>query len=239
MVLLSAIVLLQATSNLAGENASAAGTITFMIGDVYVSGNGSNWEEADFDMPVMDGQQLKTGADSQCEVTLADETIVRMDSDTIQRIERPDASQDAKGKSIFVSAGKVWVNAKKMLSKRDAFKVRTNKAVCAIRGTTLSVDESSAHTRIRVHSGEVATWSSLLKQKKDTPSGPPVFSKPVPVKGPHPVPMAEWVEIVRALQQITIDSQGGYEKEGFDPDAISDDPWVAWNMQRDQQARKQ
>ena len=214
-----------------------AGHISFMIGDVYVSPDGKDWQEADFDMTVMDGQQIRTGEDSQCEITLSDQTIIRMDADSLQQIERAEVEQVSKGKSIFLSAGKVWVNARKMLTKRDSFKVRTNKAVCAIRGTTFSVDEGKEHTQVRVHTGQVATWSSLLKERAPS-TDPQVLAEPVPVSGPHPVSMGEWVEIVKALQQITIDQKGEYEKEAFDLKTVSDDPWVAWNLLRDKQVKR-
>ena len=48
--------------------------------------------------------------------------------------------------------------------------------------------------------------------------------------------MERWVEIVRAFQQITIDAQGGYDKRDFDPERVSGDPWVAWNLERDKLA---
>jgi len=215
-----------------------AGSISFMIGDVYVSPDGTDWREADFDMSIRDGEHLRTGEESRCEVTLTDETIVRMDENSIQRIGKTGPQPVSAKGSIFLSAGKVWVNARKMLSKGDTFKVRTNKAVCAIRGTTFSVDEGKEHTRVRVHEGQVATWSSLFGAKEEKPSDPPILTEPTRVKGPHPVSMDEWVEIVEALQQITIDQKGGYEKEDFDLKTVSEDPWVAWNMSRDDQVPK-
>ena len=60
-------------------------------------------------------------------------------------------------------------------------------------------------------------------------------SKPYPVKGPHPISMEEWVEVVKALEQITIDAKGGFEKQDFSLEKISEDPWSAWNMARDSQ----
>ncbi|MEE8398213.1 MAG: hypothetical protein V3S89_04355, partial [Desulfobacterales bacterium] len=110
------------------------------------------------------------------------------------------------------------------------------KAVCAIRGTTFSVDESKEHTLVRVHKGQIATWSSLFDKKDKQSKDAPALAEPYPVKGPHPVSMDQWVEIVRALQQITIDGQGGYDRKEFDPQQVAEDPWVAWNMKRDKLA---
>jgi len=221
-----------------GSSFGRAGSISFLIGDVYVSPDGRQWREADFDMAVMDDDHIKTGEESRCEITLTDQTIVRMDADSMQQIKGPDQQELPKKKSVFLAAGKVWVNARKMLSKRDTFTVRTNKAVCAIRGTTFSVDEEAEHTQVRVHTGQVATWHSLLKKRGTQPAGPSVIAEPVPVRGPHPVSMMEWVEIVKALQQITIDRRGEYEKKEFDLKTVSEDPWVAWNLSRDKQVKR-
>lgn len=236
---LCAILILPATTLSAEDTPGGAGSISFMIGDVHISSDEKKWHEADFDVEIMDGMYIKTGEDALCEITLADETIVRMDGNSTQRIEKSDAQPAAKEKSVLLIAGKVWVNARKMLSKGDSFKVRTNKAVCAIRGTIFSVAESETHTQVRVHKGKVATWSSLLGNKPDKPEGAPIFLKPVPVEGPHPVSMKKWVEIIEALQQISIDTDGGYERQDFNPKTISEDPWVAWNMRRDESVSKQ
>lgn len=238
-MVLGAILVLPAMAMSGEDNPGVAGILSFMIGDVNISSDGEKWSEADFDMEIVNGMHIRTGSEALCEITLTDETIVRMDENSIQRIEKSDVQPASKKKSVFLSAGKVWVNARKMLSKGDSFRVRTNKAVCAIRGTTFSVDEGETSTRVRVHKGKVATWSSLLEKNTDEPDGPPIFSKPVPVKGPHPVSMKDWVEIIEALQQITIDTKGAYEKKDFDLKTISEDPWVAWNMRRDEQVSKQ
>ncbi len=45
--------------------------------------------------------------------------------------------------------------------------------------------------------------------------------------------MEEWVVIVKAMQQISISSQGvALKPKDFDPQADADD-WVNWNRERD------
>jgi len=222
----------------ADDSRRIAGSIDFILGDVFVTADGKDWQDADFDMEIKEGDQIKTGEESRCEIILADGTIVRMDENSIQQLEKVESQDTVKKKSLFVSAGKVWINTRKILSKGESFRVRTNKAVCAIRGTTFSVDEGKEHTRVQVHKGAVATWSSMLDIIDEKAKAPLQSLKPVPVKGPHPVSIKKWTEIVRALQQITIDAKGGFEKKNFDIKTISKDPWVAWNMDRDKTASK-
>ncbi|MDI6688675.1 MAG: FecR family protein [Desulfobacterales bacterium] len=208
-----------------------AGTVTFMMGDVFVSHDKTTWVNADFDMKIYQGDQIRTETESRCEIILEDGTMVRMDENTFQQFEKCMVSKTAKEVSLFMSSGKMWLNARKILAKSDSFKVRTNKAVCAIRGTKFRVDTDDEQTRISVHKGIVATWSTLFdKPKSETDT---FTLKPKPIAGPHPVSMEKWVEIVKAFQQITIDSNGKYEKKDFNINIIMEDQWVKWNMTRD------
>ena len=213
----------------------SAGVLSFMVGDIDVSSNGETWKEGYFDMDILVGDHVRTGEDSRCEVTLSDKTIVRMDENTIQQFQKKEDPTESQKKSIFLSAGKLWLNARKIISKEDSFKVRTNKAVCAIRGTIFSVEERKTYTQVRVLKGEVASWSAILENRNNRiqPRGGQAYLKPYPVKGPQPIAMEEWIEVIKALQQITIDAKGGYEKQDFNLEKISEDPWVEWNMKRD------
>jgi len=218
-------------SSFAGANQQVAGTITFVMGDVFVSHDKTTWVDADFDMKIYQGDQIRTDAESPCEITLEDGTIVRMDENSFQQFEKCIIKKTSKEVSLFLSTGKIWLNARKILAKSDSFKVRTNKAVCAIRGTKVRVDTDDYQTRISVHKGVVATWSALFDKPKPRPSV--AILKPEPVAGPHTVSMKKWVEIVKDFQQITIDSNGKYEKRDFNINSITEDQWIKWNMTRD------
>lgn len=238
-------------SSFADADKHIAGTVNFMIGDVFVSSDGKNWNNADFDMKIYAGDQIKTGMESRCEITLPDGSIIRMEEKSLQQFKCVEPQKRAKSSSIFLSAGKIWLNARKIVSKDESFQVRTDKAVCAIRGTTFQVDASEESTQITVFKGEIATWSTLFdevksKTKESVPprsrSGEAVMdvplSKPSTLTGPLPVTMEKWVEIVKAFQQITVDAKGQYEKKDLDIENISRDPWVVWNMTRDSMAGK-
>ena len=217
-------------SSFADAGRQAEGTVTFMIGDVFASSTGTDWVAADFDMKVYKGDWIKTGAESRCEITLEDGSILRMEENSLQCFEKVKTTSGSRKSSILLSAGKIWLNARKIVSKNDSFQVRTDKAVCAIRGTQFRVDTGSNHTRISVYSGEVATWSALFDRAEYKDAA---ISKPYPVAGPDPVSMEKWVEIVKAFQQITIDAKGRYKKQDLDTKSLSEDTWVIWNMTRD------
>ena len=238
-------------SSFADAKRHIAGTVNFMIGDVFVSSDGKNWNDASFDMKIYTGDKIKTGIESRCEITFPDGSIIRMEEKSLQQFKRVEPQKTVKSYSIFLSAGKIWLNARKIVSKDESFQVRTDKAVCAIRGTTFQVDASKESTQITVFKGEIATWSTLFDKVKDktkesashrSRSGEPIMnvplSKPSTITGPRPVTMEKWVEIVKAFEQITVDAQGRYKKQDLDIENIYKDSWVVWNMTRDSMAGK-
>jgi hypothetical protein len=223
-------------SAFAGSQADQAGTLTFLVGEVFLKRGDQDWCKAEFDMALHAGDEIETGADSRCEITLVTGSVIRMDQNTVQALDKVRVEKEARDVSLFVGAGRLWLNARKIVSKQDTFKVRTDKTVCAIRGTRLGVDTSRDATRIAVYEGEAEVRASrdALRSLDAERSSEGHVEQPVPVPGPRPVTMKEWVEIVRSLQQITVDAQGQYHKSGLDLEAESRDPWVIWNRERDQ-----
>ena len=221
-----------------GSQPGEVGTLTFLVGEAFVKRAGHDWSNGEFDMALYTGDKIKTGADSRCEITLITGSVIRMDEHTIHDLEKISLEKKAKEVSLFVGAGRLWLNARKIVSKHDTFKVRTDKTVCAIRGTRLGLDTNKNTSRIAVYEGEVEVraWRERLGQVNSEKTLEGNIKEPVPVKGPHPVTMREWVEIVRALQQITVDAQGRYYKSDLDPEADLRDRWVVWNKERDRLA---
>ena len=56
---------------------------------------------------------------------------------------------------------------------------------------------------------------------------------PQQVQGPKQVTLEEWVEIVKAQQQIVIKPDGSYQKSDFNLAEDSKNSWVKWNQERD------
>ena len=110
-------------SSFADAGRQVAGTITFMIGDVFVSHDKTAWVDADFDMKIHQGDQIRTEAESRCEITLEDGTLVRMDENFFQQFEKCMIKKTGKEVFLFLSTGKIWLNARKILAKTDSFKI--------------------------------------------------------------------------------------------------------------------
>jgi len=203
-----------------------AGSITFMTGEVFIMPAQKKWIPAKFGASVFEGSCLRTGKDSSCEITMADSSVIRMDAVSEQIIEKADFS-DGRKISLFAKAGRLWLNARKVMGRNTDFSVRSDKAVCAIRGTVFGVDTATETTKIAVYQGQVTAWNALPPPAPAAIPGPPY-----PINGPYPVTMEKWVRIVSRMQQITVDRQGNFKQTNFDKK--NKDPWVKWNLNRDQ-----
>jgi len=77
--------------------------------------------------------------------------------------------------------------------------------------------------------------TGMVPQQPKGPIGPPRdVPGPTDVQGPRDVTMAQWLEIVKAQQQVVIRPDGRYEKSDFDVLEDGKSDWVQWNKKRDE-----
>jgi ferric-dicitrate binding protein FerR (iron transport regulator) len=182
------------------------------------------------------GDQVTTGTGARLELKLPDGSTLRFDERTTFKLVAMTGSQKGQTRNIRISmvVGKTWARVAKLFGKkRGGFDIATQTAVAGVRGTTfrMNVEEDNSAV-LKVYGGEVE-----VRKKSEAATGtkaaPPVFTKPVPIQGPHPISMEEWVYIVKSLQQININSDGTATKPfRFDIKADLND-WVKWNQMRD------
>jgi hypothetical protein len=221
------------------------GKITFYINRVFVIPEGtSDLKMAYFNTDVFSGDKIETKRESRCEITLKNGDVIRIDENSIYTLEDIQVTQESVKASSFLNVGKLWATIRKIFAEDDYVTVKSPTAVIAVRGTIYRVDvEPDSLTTLRVYDGEVevkpaapATGSLQPQQPRQTgPVGPPRdVPGPRDVQGPTDVSEAQWIEIVKAQQQIQIRPGGQFEKTDFNPveDASSD--WVQWNKRRDE-----
>lgn len=182
------------------------------------------------------GDRVTTGTGARLELKLPDGSYLRFDERTTFKLISMAGSRQKEERNIRVSmvVGKTWARVAKLFGKkRGGFSIATQTAVAGVRGTTfrMNVEEDNSAV-LKVYGGEV----EVRKKKEAAPgaeAAPPVFTKPVPIKGPHPISMEEWVYIVKSLQQININPDGSATKPfRFDIQADLNE-WVRWNQMRD------
>jgi hypothetical protein len=233
-----------------GAAQEPVGKITFPLNRVFVIRAGSSQlQMAHFNMDVFPGDKIETRKESRCEITLKNGDVVRIDENSIYTLEEVVVTEKTVKAESFLSVGKLWSTVRKIFSKDDYFKVKSPSAVIAVRGTIYRIDvEPDSTTQLRVYDGavEVKPYNPSMGmqeqgpqekaggEKQVKPAWPPQdVSGPTDVAGPRDVSMEEWLEIIKAQQQIVVRPDGSYEKSEFDPvqDAKSD--WVQWNKKRD------
>jgi len=182
------------------------------------------------------GDQVTTGTGARLELKLPDGSYLRFDERTTFKVIAMAGSQKDQDRDIRVSmaVGKTWARVAKLFGKkRGGFDIATQTAVAGVRGTTFRMNVNEDNSAVlKVYGGEVEVRKKTEKDDA-AKAAPPIFTKPVPIKGPHPISMEEWVYIVKSLQQININPDGTATKP-FRFDIKADlNEWVKWNQMRD------
>jgi len=185
--------------------------------------------------------EVKVAEKSRMEIRFPDGTVMRLSEKSQLKMNELSFNKqtDEKNVKVNLSVGRLWANVRKLMTPGSSVEVRTSNAVAGVRGTVYRVnvaDDKSALVRVYDGSVYVANPPRDASQPNDTASAPHEVSGPREVPPPyHEVSLEEWTVIVKAMQQISITSQGVPSKpENFDPQADADD-WVKWNQERDKE----
>ncbi len=188
------------------------------------------------DVRLSAGDRITTGTGARLELKLPDGSFLRFDERTTFKLVSMVGLQKSSKRNISISliVGKTWARVSKLFGKsRGGFAISTRTAVAGVRGTTFRMNVNEDNSAVlKVYDGEVEV-KKKTEADTDVKAAPPVFTRPVPVAGPHPVSMEEWVYIVKSLQQISISADGTATRP-FRFDIKADlNAWVRWNQMRD------
>lgn len=137
---------------------SAAGRVSFLLGDVKILRNSeAETLKVRINLPVMEGDVVRTGKASRCEIELVEDRILRFDENANAQIV---GSTEGRGK-IHAKGGAVWVNMKKLVNRKNSLAVGSNIATAAIRGTVVSLNCGDGRSDFQVHKGEVSVASAV------------------------------------------------------------------------------
>jgi hypothetical protein len=221
------------------------GKVSFPLNRVFVIPEGSSkLQMAYFNMDVFSGDKIETKRESRCEITLRSGDVTRIDENSIYTLEEIEATKETVKATSFLSIGRLWSTIRKVFSSDDYVQVKSPSAVIAVRGTIYRVDvEEDSSTSLRVYDGEVEvspsqeSFGALPRGQLDQPRplGPPTdVPGPTDVAGPRDVSEREWLEIIKAQQQIVIRPDGSFQKSDFDLVEDGKSDWVQWNKKRDE-----
>jgi len=218
-------------------------TVSYFYGKVNLKEPPQEWNKAQLDQAVKEGEWLKTEIESRCELSIIDGTVIRIDENTNLQVEGLEVEGDPILKvKLSVPIGRIWTNVKK-LSRGSKFNVKNPVVVAGVRGTVYSMDvlpDSSA--RIKVYKGKVAVSNEPLKNRMEQKQGfGEVKQVPGPhqVQGPHKVSLERWLVVVKAQQEMWISKAGKYNVKPFSiKKDIKKNEWTKWNMERDKSLKR-
>ncbi len=128
-------------------------TISLFVGDVHVSHNsGQNWATVLPDMELKEADTIKTGADSFCDILMPGRGNFRIVDNTIVSINKLKKQVE----EIKVKKGKVLFTISTKLKGDESFKVESDVAVAAVRGTEFVVETDGNKLKYSVIKGRVA-----------------------------------------------------------------------------------
>ncbi len=128
----------------------------FTIGDVQIKNNGS-WNDAVEQMSLVQGDEIKTGENSECSFVVGAGSNVAIKQNTRFLISSVFKDKSGSETNVFsIEEGKAVINPKKLL-KGDSFNVKTPTAVAGVRGTKFIIATSKkGKLRVAVVEGKVS-----------------------------------------------------------------------------------
>lgn len=202
--------------------------VTWQKGEVSIGlSQEGPWETLKSGMPVTAGSFIKTGKDSIVELTMPDNSIIRLAPDTLFELNQAFFPEDKPRRfysKLFI--GKMWAKVTSAFrGRRGTFNTSTYTAVAGVRGTTYNLKaKADKSTEISVYEGKVGV-------------GPPIIvegGQKEEMAWPMQVSEKKWEEIILGkLQKLYIGPDGKPGKPvSFDPSKEKDE-WVMWNQERD------
>jgi len=153
----------------AEEKDSYSATLVGFEGEVFIQKHGEDiWLPAEADIPLEQGDKIKTGKDGLAEILMDDGSMAKLEEESELTIRELSASYEKKSisASLFLFFGRMLSNVAKFTSRSSRFDVETPTLVAGVRGTEFIVETTdSEQTDVGVFDGKVAV-AGLDKEGK-------------------------------------------------------------------------
>ena len=192
------------------------------------------WRTVSPQMPLKNGDKIYTRKESFIEITLPSGGIIRLNENTKIVLE----NILSKDESVQCILGDVWINMKKLVSKKAAFSLSSPTATASIRGTVFSMNaQQDSSTDVAVYEGKVDVGLTKNRHQNSPPkapsSSPGEIAGPSEIPGPFEVTLDQWRKIV-AGQKISVRSDGTFAETKFNPQKEAEnDAFVKFNQTLD------
>jgi hypothetical protein len=169
VLLVPVLLLFPQPSPCAQPSAPFSATLIDFEGEVLVQKGGENlWLPVEKNMPLEQGDHVKTGATGFAEILVDDGSQIRLEGNS--EITLSELSADSQTKSITASVylwfGRLLSNISRFAHSRSRFEVQTSTIVAGVRGTDFAVEVvDTKQTDVGVFDGEVVV-AGLDRQKR-------------------------------------------------------------------------
>ena len=176
------------------------GIITFYSGIVSIFDDGS-WYEAEIGDFVSENNSIRVESDSYCEVQFGNTAVIKIQENSEINLSKVTLSPGEANVNMDLKLGNVLCKVQKLASD-EAFRVKTQTAVCGVRGTEFSVtSQTGSETVLAVKEGAV----TVLPKSFDIDA----MKEKVSGQGDDLIRIIEKLEreapVVQANQEIAID----------------------------------
>lgn len=140
--------------------------LSMTVGDVKVSlNNGSSWNSAAPEMELKEAAIIKTGNNSYCDINMPNRGTFRIVDNSMVSISKLRKQLE----EIKVKKGKALFSINKKLKADENFRVETDVAVAAVRGTQFVIEADDQKMKCSVGKGRVAIKRNLNVAAEDIP----------------------------------------------------------------------
>ncbi len=116
---------------------------------------GGKWKNAEVNMPLYEGDSLRTSAGSSMEITFDDATIVKLGDNTELTLAELQRKGSIASTVFNLMKGKFLAIVDKLKNTESKFEVHTKMAIAAVKGTELAVEAEADNTNLGVYTGSV------------------------------------------------------------------------------------
>lgn len=140
--------------------------VTELAGNVLMQEKGNSvWEKANEDIPLSEGDKIKTKKGASTEITfIEDGHILKLEENTCLEIK--DFKENKNTTTLWLSIGKVLSYVEKVLSP-STLVIKTPTAVLGVRSTEFGVETVEEETEVATYSGTVSV-KGLTKEGYET-----------------------------------------------------------------------
>jgi len=231
--------LLAAAMAFGAADGAAPGQVTFVSGEATRSAGGAP-ERLALGSPVFAGDTLETQGRTRLEITLRDQSVVRVGPRSRVVLSAAVFGRTVEERKVATRllVGDLWAKVARAVGGDSRFEVQTANAVAGVRGTTFRVDaKADKSVVVKVYGGTVAVAGGPLPRPAHQGDAPPAEGarkKRVQVAGPREVSREQWERVVGAMMQVKVAADGTpAQPEPFVLASAEADEFEAWNRERD------